>query len=457
MSSRLGIHRLAGALALIPILLSGIGPARAENVTLALDDSVKIALASNPTVQIARENINMANSIVVQAMSQGMPKVSLNANYQRVDKVNTAEFGGNTIQLGSVDNRSAALVVAQPIDIFGIVPRGTKVARYTKTSAHYALDQAINDVTLQTKTAYYNVLRAQSLVKVQDDTVAQLQAHLKDTEARNNAGDATKFEILRARTAVANVQQVQLAAWNGVQLAKAAFNNILVRPLDMPVDLAEPESPKFYKLDMQTCLDCAVQNSPDIERADLAVKINEGVAKVTKLAGLPRFNLNWTLNHNYDTSLFNSRANSWTAYLSASVNVFDGGATRSTVDIANSNARNSRSTLRIIGDAISLQAKQAYLDVTSSRQRIDAAKLALDTATESMRLADVRYKGGVSTLLEVLDAQQALTLASTGHVMALYDYQDSLARMERIVGGPTPFLQMVKNQTETPIIQQAAN
>ncbi len=454
MISRLRIHWFAGVLALVPILLSGMGPARAE--TLTLDDSVKIALQNNPTVQIARENISMSNATIVQARSQGMPKLTLNGSYQRVDKVNTAEFGGNTIELGSIDNRSANLTLTQPIDVFGIVPAGTKVAKYTKTSSHYGLDRATNDITLQTKQAYYNVLRARNLVKVQEDTVAQLEAHLKDTQARKDAGDATKFEILRAQTAVANAQQGLLSAQNMVQLANAAFNNVLVRPLDTPVGLAEPAAPKFYELDMAACLDCALKNSPDLQQADTAVKINEGVAKVTKMAGLPRFNLNWAANHNFDPTIFNSREDSWTAYLTASINVFDGGATRSAVDIANSNAQNAKSTRQTVHDAVQLQAKQAYLDMTNDRKRIEAAQLALDTAKESMRLADVRYKGGVSTQLEILDAQQALTAASTGYVTALYDYQDSVARLERALGGSAVFLQFVSNPQPRPAVQQAS-
>lgn len=454
MSSRLRIYRFSGVLALIPILLSGMGSARAE--TLTLDDSIKIALQNNPAVRIARENISVADSSITQAASQGMPKITLNGTYQRLDKVNTAEFGGNTIELGSIDNRSANLTLTQPIDIFGIVGAGTKVAKYTKTSSQQGLSRAIYDITLQTKQAYYNVLRAQSLVKVQEDTVAQLEAHLRDTQIRKDAGDATNFEVLRAQTAAASAKKDLLSAQNGLQLANAAFNNVLVRPLETPVELAQPDEPKFYQLDMPGCLDCALKNSPDLQQAATAVKINEGVAKVTKKAGLPRFNLNWTANRNFDTSLFNSRENSWTAYLTGSVNLFDGGATRSAVEIANSNAENSKSNLQSVHDAILLQAKQAYLDVSSNKERIDAAKLALDTARESMRLADVRYKGGVSTQLEILDAQQALTAASTGYVMAVYDYQDSLARLERVMGGPAVFLQFVSNPQAQPGTQQAA-
>jgi outer membrane protein TolC len=73
-----------------------------------------------------------------------------------------------------------------------------------------------------------------------------------------------------------------------------------------------------------------------------------------------------------------------------------------------------------------------------------------------MRLADVRYKGGISTQVEILDAQTALTQASVNYVSATYDYQESLAKLERAVGGPDKLAKLTGQSTAmadvTPVI-----
>ncbi len=108
------------------------------------------------------------------------------------------------MELGSLDNRSADLALVQPIDIFGIVKTGRRVAKLSRSSAQHELDQATNDVTLETKIAFYDVLRAQEFLKVQEDTIAQLAAHLKDAQAHYGAGTIARFDVLRAETQLAN-------------------------------------------------------------------------------------------------------------------------------------------------------------------------------------------------------------------------------------------------------------
>jgi OMF family outer membrane factor len=121
--------------------------------------------------------------------------------------------------------------------------------------------------------------------------------------------------------------------------------------------------------------------------------------------------------------------------LSATIRLYDGGATKANTDLAESEANNARSTLERLQDVVSLEAKQSYLSVKEDQERIVAAEKGLEMAKESARLADVRYQGGVSTQVEVLDAQNALTLASTNYVNAMFDFQVAVARLERAVGG----------------------
>jgi outer membrane protein TolC len=158
-----------------------------------------------------------------------MPKVSLEGTYQRVDSVPKVSFGDTDINLGSLDNRSADLVLVQPIDVFGAINTARRTARSSRSISEHEYDRQRNDTILDTKLAFYSVLRAQKFLKVQEDTIAQLEAHVKDAETHYAAGTIAKFDVLRAETQLANARQGLIAAQNGVELAKAAFNNVLGR------------------------------------------------------------------------------------------------------------------------------------------------------------------------------------------------------------------------------------
>ncbi|MBN2209113.1 MAG: TolC family protein, partial [Candidatus Coatesbacteria bacterium] len=262
-----------------------------------------------------------------------------------------------------------------------------------------------------------------------------LERHLRDAEAGFAAGTIARFEVLRAETQLANARQGLISAQNGVQLARAAFNNVLGRPIDTPVDLIEPPAASFVELELAACVETALKSRPEILQSEMLLDVNEKLVDVAKISGKPKLNFLWNYNRNFDVTMFNPRESSWAAFLTASMSIYDGGATQAAVDMADSDAETAKLTLEQVVNGVTLDAKQSYLSLSESQERIRAAETALEQARESMRLAEVRYKSGVSVQLELLDAQAALTLAETNHVNALYDYQIALAKLERAVGG----------------------
>jgi outer membrane protein len=424
-------------------LTAGIG--RAQSLTLA--DCINASLQNNPTMRIARENIDKSKASIDEATALGMPKLNIQGVYTRVDKVPVADFNGNSIELGTQDSKAADLILTQPIDVFSIVKTGRRVAKLSKSSAQYDLDQATNDVTLDTKTAFFNVLRAQEFQKVQEDAVSQLEAHLKDAQLHYEAGTIARFDVLRAETELANAKQGLIAGRNGVQLAKSALNNVMGQPVATLIDVVEPEKPVFPKIELAACTDAACNWRPEVLKSKTQVRMADQTRKITSLAGKPRFNLQWDYNRNFNSTIFNPRDHGWTAYLTTNISVFDGGATRAAVDRASSDADNARSMQQQVTQGVTLDAQQAYLNLNESRDRIQVAEKGLEQAKEAMRLAQVRYQGGVSTQLEVLDAQAALTLAETNHVNATYDYQTALANLERAVGGKEQFAGLLAKAT----------
>ena len=85
-------------------------------------------------------------------------------------------------------------------------------------------------------------------------------------------------------------------------------------------------------------------------------------------------------------------------------------------------------------DVVNLDVRTAYLNLLQSRDRVAVANQALSEAVESFRLARVRYTNGVSTLVEVSDAQNALTQAENNQVNALYDYNNARASLDKAAG-----------------------
>lgn len=424
-------------------LLAVAQPAQAEVMTL--EQSVQYALEHNPLVGMARENIERSKALVVQATSAGMPKLDVTGTYTRLDKVSTVSFGADSVKLNSLDSRAADLTLKQPIDVFGIVKTGRHAAKLNKSATQHDYDQVENDTILAVKEAYHAVLRAQQFTIVQRKRVEQLEAHLRDTQANLKAGTAAPFDVLRAETEVANAKQGLITAQNGVELAKAAFNNDLGRPLDTPVELEEPGAPQFLDFQLASCLESACSARPEVLKMEAQQGFTKDLVQIAKLSSKPKIDLLWTMNQNFTTTIFNPRSNSWRGLVTVSMPIFDGGKNRATVDQAKSEESSVRLGYEQTLLGVKLDVQQAYLSVNESREKIAVAEKALDQARESMRLAEVRYKAGVSTQVELFDAQTALTQAETNHVNAVYDYYTAMARLEKSVGGATQMAKLIES------------
>ena len=96
--------------------------------------------------------------------------------------------------------------------------------------------------------------------------------------------------------------------------------------------------------------------------------------------------------------------------------------------------RTSRALRIKIREAVQLEVKQAYLAIRSAAQRVQATQTVVNQATESFKIATVRYQAGVGINLDVLDAQLNLDKARTNNIQALYDYNVGIATLEKAMG-----------------------
>lgn len=446
MISRTRISFRHPALALI-LFLTAVGLSHAEKMTLA--KCVGTALENNPSVKIAKENVLKTAADIDLASAQGMPRLILNSTFTRTNKYAPLYEG-----ISLLNTRYANLSIAQPLDIFGIIKTGRRMAHLGRISAEYDYEKTKNDLALQVKTSYYDVLRAQQNLRVQEDASQQLEAHLKDAQVNLAAGTVSKFEVLRAETETANAKLNLISAQNAVKLAKSSLNSVMGRNLDTPIELEEPAQPKFVDVKLEECIDSACKWRPEMKSADTQVELSGKMITIAQREKQPKVNLLYNYDQNSPTPYVAAQGKRWDAALKSSVSILDGGAARAHVGQAVSDAANAKYGQKQATLGVSMETRQAYLDLKASRQRIAAADKGLSLARESMRLADVRYKAGMSTQVEVFDARAMLTSAESYYINALYDYQIALAKLEKAVGGETQMAKLIKSNPIGPQVAE---
>jgi outer membrane protein TolC len=235
---------------------------------------------------------------------------------------------------------------------------------------------------------------------------------------------------------VAEAKQSLVQAENAVALASAAFNNALGRDVSTPVSLLPIEAGKLRIPDPEASVQQALERRPEILSLEKSLRIGRENVKIQRAGRQPALNVG--VNYRRQTTTGFSQDYSWDASLSLSLPVFDRGLAKAQVREAKELAGQTESQLEEARQGIMLEVKQSVLNVVEAKQRIETATKSVEAAEESMRIADLRYREGVGTQLEVTDARLALNRARTNYTQALYDYQTAYATWENAVGGGVP-------------------
>lgn len=434
--------------------------------TLTIDRAVQIGLITNRNMAIATATLLSAEGHTGEAYAALNPTVFGAVNELRLnDSVANKEI--TNIDPHNLNNPIGAEVVNEnvqqslfsvqanlPVNISGELHVAGQEAKLQELS--YKMDVAAtrNSIVAAVKGAFYDALRAQALLKVADEDLSNKQVVLHDAQAKLEAQVVTKYDVLRAQTDVAAAQQNEIFAKSAVQADLAALNFVIGIDVTTPLELTEsgavtqppaaeasaPQLAGALGAEFDADLNEALRNRPEIKSAQNLVNAAKKGMTFALRANLPSFDLNWSYLYAPNAGGTNPLVHTWLAGAFLTVPIYDGELTRARRVEARGDLASTQIQQRQAVNEVTLEAEQAFLSVGEAKQRVIVATQTLVQANEAFDLAKVRYVAGVSAhagispLLELSDAQAALTLAESNQVNALYDYNGALSNLDRALG-----------------------
>ena len=432
-----------GAVGLAVVLSAG-ALAQQQPSGLTLQDSIRIALQNSRSLRTVLEDERKANARVREAKGAGLPQLDISANYRRLDRVPKARFPSfdpvsgtftfNEIEIQPIDSGTGTVSLSQVVDISGVVRTATDAASLFSRIANLDVQRTRNDVVLQVKQAFYDVLRAQELVRVAEESLRNAEVRRKLAQAAVDAGVSPKLDVMRAEAAVAAAEQAVITARNALQLAKSAFNNVLGRRVDEPVELLPVDEQVPESADFNQYLQEALAKRTEMIQANLGISLAENQITAAKRDQLPTVVVRGQWDFNLKTSTFQPRESSFTTIAAVQFKIWDSGQTQGRVEQARADVDKAKITIENVREGIALEVRNAYLGLQEAREKVAVAEKGLQAATESLRVARLRYEAGVSNQLELSDAELAYTQAEQNLVNARYDLRVAWARLEKAMG-----------------------
>lgn len=350
----LGLLPLTG---LVAVLLAG--NAAAESLQQAWDT----ALAVDRSLKAARENTAAAESLLEAARSSRLPGVSLEAGYTALDQTPAfrADLLGQQLQMPMAQQESAAYKAMATLPLYtgGRIERGIDAAAAGLEAARLGETADVQNLRLRVADAYVNVLRAGRMLRVAESHVESLAAHARDVENLHEQGMVARSDLLSARVALADARQKALQAANALDLARAAYNRLLGRPLEQAVRLDE------LALGGQASLARLTERAL-VQRSELAALARqiEGLRhQAAAVRGENRPQLALSGGYGYQQNRYQVHEGQWMVILGARWNVFDGGVISHRAGAVEHQAAALTEQREDIASMIGLQVRQAWLDV----------------------------------------------------------------------------------------------
>ncbi|HOK53652.1 MAG TPA: TolC family protein [Armatimonadota bacterium] len=429
---------------------------------VTLEEAIATAVAANPALAAARARVERAEATVDEARSQGRLQASATASYLRFSPVSTFTIPGPDgpveVETRPSSQSSINATVSQPIDITGRIRTGVQLADIQLDIQQFGEAQALQQLILDVKNAYYGVLRAQANVEVIQASIDVALERLRIAQAQFEAGVVARFDVTQAEVDVANLRQQLIQAQGNVQIAKGVLNQTIGIDINRPFtveDIVVDVGPVTVDVDAAT--EQALAARPEIQQATLGVELAETSVDFARKQDDPTLALIASADWTGQTSAFSPENTSYTYGAQITWPFFQGGAVKARVNQARSEVEIARQNLEQASLGVGLDVRSAAVNVMEASRRVQTAQANVDLAQESLRLSRVRYQEGVATSVEVTSAEAALTEALTNLVNARYDYLTAQARLQRATASQpeyealtTPTTMDVEVEPETP-------
>src|SRR5271154_5862863 len=396
-----------------------------------LQELVRTALKQNYDLQLATERINAARAQVAVTRSSLFPQVGANGNFAG---------GKENVEQSRYNFLTLTADAAFQLDLFGRLRRANEAARAQLLATEAARQTVILTLVSDVASDYFALLQLDLQLQITRDTVNTQIDSVKLTRLRLEHGVATKLDVLQAQQTLdtANAQipdlERQIAQEeNAISILLGNYPQAVPRGRPLVEQTLPPEVPPGLPSSL-------IERRPDIREAEHILVAANAEIGVAKAQFFPQISLTGSGGGAFGrsssfSSLMSSQLGIWSYGAQLSQPIFTGGALRGNLRLAESQQKQAlvayrQSIQQAFGDVSDALIGYEKLHQVRVRQEDTVADL-----RESVRLSNMRYTGGTTTYLEVLDGQRSLFDAELTLAQARGNEYESLVQLYKVLGG----------------------
>ncbi len=414
-----------------------------ENPVLSLADCLELALINNPKIKAAYAKSEIAKYQKWETLSGYTPRLDWTSSINR-NKPDLTMLRNNSIAVSAFNKYTLGQIgIKQLVWDFGYTQNQYTINKIEYEKSKTEIDKTVNEVVASVKDAYYNLQYALDRKKVALDSLDDYTNIFNQASAFWEVGTTTKVDVLFAQTNLENARAELIASDNNIDIAYSKLNNAIGLPFVDAYNIDTSISYEPVTITMKEAIEIANNSRPDLKGAMLNVDMANQAVKLSWKTMLPKLEVqaNWATGGVSDWT-----DKTWYNY--------GGFLTFPTVNpvLLRNQVKEAKAQYEAMQFETKSQLNDIYYDIQNvytrlkdASARIPVAKAALERAKENYELTSGRYKVGYGNVIELKDAQVALSSAKLSYYQTIYEYNSARAGIERAIG------QTIKSNEENKI------
>ena len=434
------------ALFVLLILLGAAGPAQGlaaePPMDLTVDQAIQLALANNPAHQASQQEVRQYRYRLMQAFGF-LPEATLSGAKILDQKLMTIEIpsfvpGGEPTKasLRFQLDYSFSFQITQPVFTGGKIFWNYKNAEIDLRLAKEREKDSRADTVLNVRKAFYNIQILQELLKAHQEALSLAEGNHANVKNSFDLGMASQYDLLRAELAMRAAKPDVLRVDNLLQTSRLGLNLMLGLPDGQEVRLQGELGYKAVQPELAALLQGSLQNRSELKQLRMEKQKVDNLLKITWAQYVPNFSL--IASYSYQSDLFRLRKDNWQDYYSISLGmswpIFTGLKRSAQVGEMQVLRRIMDLNVRQLNDATRLEVESQYRTVRQEYENILMGEKNVESAREGARIAELSYKEGMITILELNSSYNELTRAKVNYLQALYNYNIAIAELEKLTG-----------------------
>ncbi|MEW6101020.1 MAG: TolC family protein [Candidatus Omnitrophota bacterium] len=403
--------------------------ARAESISLTLQEAVSIALRDNRDILLQAEEVKRAKEGISQAKAALMPTLNFTGTWSDTRNFYAKDLAQTTTQA----------TLKQYLYTGGRTINTIQQNKYKLQVSESLLDKEKLELVLDVSKAFYNLILASDFAKVNKGILQNTLAHLEFIMERYASGETAESDLINIKSSLASVEQVYAESLNQIKSNQELLNTLLY--LDKAIEVTPLGEFRYEEREVafDEAFLRAMKQRPEIRQFEAQSKADKKAVEIAKADTRPSIYASWDYYSRSTSQLTFTPSKAWNDWnvvgLTFSWPVFDGFATKTKVQQAIIDLKATELTKEKTIRDIAQELKTAYLDLSTAIGKIKSTRSETDLYKDTLRKVQEKYNAGEASSLELDDASLGYAVSLFNHKEAVYDYVLAKARFDKATGG----------------------